>query len=72
MELIFDSFKSPEELKAYMIDENLNDLSKAILMLNDQTNEFRCLIAIKMIPNLLINDKYNCIEKLFPKLKVIY
>jgi hypothetical protein len=53
-----------------MIDENLSDLKKALMML-ESNNESRCIVAVKMIPELLKNDKINCLDLLFPKFKVI-
>jgi hypothetical protein len=52
-----------------MIDENLSDLKKAVLML-ESNNESRCTVSIKMIPELLKNEKINCLDLIFPKFKV--
>ena len=52
-----------------MIDENLTAVKKALLMLESK-NESRCIVAIKMVPDLLKKDKINCIDLLIPKLKV--
>jgi hypothetical protein len=52
-----------------MIDENLSDLKKAVVML-ESNNESRCTVSIKMIPELLKNEKINCLDLIFPKFKV--
>lgn len=52
-----------------MIDENLSDLKKALLMI-ESNNESRCIVGMKMIPDLLKYDKMNCLDLIFPRFKV--
>ena len=56
-------------MQSHTIDENLSDLKKAIVML-ESNNESRYIVAIQMIPDLLKNDKMNCLDLIFPKFKV--
>lgn len=62
--------KSAEELESHTIDEEIDNVSKSIILLKS-CYEAQVICGIRMIPEMLYNDADDCIIRVFPDFKEI-